>query len=512
MTRYKWPICFILGLIAPWSALVGYNVISDPYGLFREDMYEQIVDPNQVYKKLQHVIDNPSKYDTYLFGSSRVGNIYLRPILGDTAYNFTYSEGVPSEHLANIKSMLAHNVNIKHIVIGLDDFSYQLDASIHNDQYSRKLHPKASGEFWVDFYAFYFFRTFSDIDIQHLFTKGYKDYIYFDIANTGNPICEICEFAVENFSYLHNSANKFTKPFSYYGDRIDTTVQTMKEIISLSEKHDFQLTLFFNPLHKTTYINSGLSQSFVFKRKLAKIHPFYDFQGINFVTSNNMYYYETSHYRPIIGSYMLDIMFRNQYQFTVSDSFGVKVDTTNVESHIGRLVEEIRTDQQVWKAFLVDQKVARYRKKVQQQVEDSPFSAPEDLKQKGSQPLDFCSIDKLSNRDIEKTNHVIKAKEASFSISGWAHLPQDYTHEDSLFIKLTKQKNKQNFYIPAMTGLKRDDVADFFNDPKLTNSGFFGEYPTTYFDPGIYNITFIFNTRDRKLICNTDSVIEFSNA
>ena len=78
--------------------------------------------------KVRYLLENPTKYDAYCFGSSRVGNIDLTKIEdGHRYYNMTYSEGLPEEWLADVKIMLKHQVTIKRILVGCDDFSFRVD-------------------------------------------------------------------------------------------------------------------------------------------------------------------------------------------------------------------------------------------------------------------------------------------------------------------------------------------------------------------------------------------------
>ena len=72
-------ICFalILGII-----FVPFAVIADPYNIFHVNHPKNNgVEPNKNYMKMHNVLTHPDKYDSFLFGSSRVGFIgmILRP-------------------------------------------------------------------------------------------------------------------------------------------------------------------------------------------------------------------------------------------------------------------------------------------------------------------------------------------------------------------------------------------------------------------------------------------------
>ena len=99
------------------------NYVVDSYGIFRTDFSRQKRPPNQHFIKMRHVIANPSRYDSFLFGSSRVGKIDVSLIKDGRFYNLYYAEAVPAEYLKDLKILLSEGVKIRNVLIGLDDFS-----------------------------------------------------------------------------------------------------------------------------------------------------------------------------------------------------------------------------------------------------------------------------------------------------------------------------------------------------------------------------------------------------
>ena len=69
---------FSLPLLMHFLIVVIYNVIVDPFGVIRGDMENQINAPNERFLKMKYIINNSNKYDSYLFGSSRVGKIKIK--------------------------------------------------------------------------------------------------------------------------------------------------------------------------------------------------------------------------------------------------------------------------------------------------------------------------------------------------------------------------------------------------------------------------------------------------
>ena len=83
---------------------VVFPVIVDPFNVFHADnIRTNGVELNKNYIKTRYILKHPDRFDSFLFGSSRVGAIHTDKIPGLRTYNMTYSAGLPSEHLANIR-------------------------------------------------------------------------------------------------------------------------------------------------------------------------------------------------------------------------------------------------------------------------------------------------------------------------------------------------------------------------------------------------------------------------
>jgi len=96
----------------------------DPFGIFRDDFSQQVVEPNQRYAKMKWLSEEKRDFDSFIFGSSKVGNIDSRKLQGGNYYNMTYSMGLPYEWMQDAKQLYETGYNIENIVICLDEFSY----------------------------------------------------------------------------------------------------------------------------------------------------------------------------------------------------------------------------------------------------------------------------------------------------------------------------------------------------------------------------------------------------
>ena len=308
------------------------NYIVDPYGVLKGDMSAQNIEPNQHYLKVDFIINNPTKFDSFLFGSSRVGKIDTKNIKGGNKwYNMSYSEGVPFEHLNDIKIFIKNKVEIKNIKIGLDNISYLVDPEIHKNDIMRKPYET----FYNPYYSYLFLQPKYEIIKAALFPKKSKDSfsVKYDIYYSGVPTLINIDNYINAHQEEHNLDNKFKEPswkMMKYNNRIDAVINEISEIINICNEENIELEFFINPMHVITYLKLDKKSYFDFLSKLSQITEFYDFSGINKITTNNFNYYETSHYRPFIGEKIADIIFDKKKMEV--PYFGQKVNKINIDS------------------------------------------------------------------------------------------------------------------------------------------------------------------------------------
>ena len=343
MNAKKWiRIFFGLGGISLlW--LIVFNIILDSYSILRSDYSNLYREPNQNFIKMKYLLSKETNYDSFIFGSSRVGKINPDNFKNGIYYNMKYSEGVPREHLENIRILINNGYKIKNILIGLDDFSYQVNPDEHIGQHLRKPHYNAdSANYSKEKFYFSYFFTIPSKEDSFRFFKQLIGVQYqtanFDIYKSGLPIVpETVENDIESNVDAHIKNKKFEKPTHYSGDRIEDTINEIKQIKMICDENQINLSIFINPIHKTTYLDTNFDNFQKFKYKLSEITDFIDFSGLNEITLNNYYYYETSHYRTIVGD-MIAKRLQNE-----DINFGNLVSKENINEHLFNLHKQIET-------------------------------------------------------------------------------------------------------------------------------------------------------------------------
>ncbi len=344
----KWVFSLLFSVLGVIGVIVAVNCTVDTYGILRSDFSRQFQEPNHRFVKIKYLLGHKDKYDAFLFGSSRVLHIDNKKIGNGRCYNMGYSEGVPAEHLDHIRFLLKNGVPIRNLIIALDDFSGRVDPDTHRADLLRQPHYLISGKSLISFYSEYFvkasrFVTYLSRYIRHNYAKR-KDpsakVIVYDMYDSGREICPNCDKEIESDIEKHIHDPKFQKPYHYDGDSTARTLESLRALVSLAREKNIALTVFVNPIHQTTYLDTDLPLFFSFKQKLAGITDYYDFSGLNTITTNNYYYYEASHFRERVGDMMLKRMF-GYPEVTVPSDFGVLVTSRNAGEHIRKQRQEV---------------------------------------------------------------------------------------------------------------------------------------------------------------------------
>lgn len=349
-----WVCRLLLFFVCLLVLVTGLNYVLDPFGYFRKDLTKQLLEPNQQFLKVRYTTRDNRSFNSFIFGSSRVGHIDVRKIQsGGNWYNMTYSEGLPQEHVKNIEYMLKQGIKIDQLLVGLDEFSYSIDPKIHAGQWSKRPFSPVLGESEIFCYLKYLFhhpdikvlKTIYDEYRKTHKTKlaGKKTYFSdYDFYVTGQGSNKELDAEIDRDPEKHIRDIKFSEPYRNPYNEVDdfsqSCLESLKKLVALSKANGIKLTIFINPIHKTTYLATNHNKLFAFKRELSKITDFYDFSGLNAITKNNYNYYETSHYRPIIGETILRRILNSGSKY---QSFGVLVTSDSVEQHLAMEQKEI---------------------------------------------------------------------------------------------------------------------------------------------------------------------------
>ncbi len=330
------------------GSIVAVNIVVDAYGILRKDFSRQFQVPNMNVIKMHYLMENKNKYDSFIFGSSRVENIDQSKIPNGRYYNMTYALGLPQEHLENIKYLLQNGVAIRNIIIGVDEFSYQVDPEPRRGGLLTQPLPAISGKRPVDFYSEYYLKLGGLLPqclayVRHNITKRddpMEQRIVYDMFATGRLFCRGCDDEIDRNRKAHDK--RFLAPAMYFNaDHIAGTIAAIRELVDVCKKNGINLVIFISPSPRITYLSTDLQRLARFKKELSSVTGYFDFSGLNTITEDNYYFYEQLHYRPMVGDMILKVLFGKPDVWVPAD-FGFPVTAATIDRHLQEQCREIR--------------------------------------------------------------------------------------------------------------------------------------------------------------------------
>lgn len=321
----KFAFKFISFLLICALLFVVPSYVIDPYNVFHwAQKRDNGVEPNKNYIKTKFVIENPDKYNAFLFGSSRAGSTHVEKIEDVTCYNMYYSVGVPAEYLETIKTLVSENVTVKRVYISLDSLSYTVPPETHYSDYIRCPYQRLA-------------------DKESLWTMYINPLVTLEslkvIMNHGIYFVE--DWPLYSYGawseYGMDSAGPIEDPTPQIGsgDCLEQTIDTIRETVDFCRDNNIELVIYTNPMSHYTYKTSLERDYLEFLEKLAEVTDYYNFSGLNDITLNEDYYYDTSHFCAEVGDMMLNCLAGNGVNENLySQGFGWHIDKNNVDELI----------------------------------------------------------------------------------------------------------------------------------------------------------------------------------
>lgn len=322
-------------------SLGGANYYFDYYGVFRGDRENIVrrIEINDRFIKMKYLLaGNHQKYDSYILGSSRAmkADAY---VINERTYNLSVPSAMPEDWLQQLQLLIDHGAKIRRVYIGLDDISYRRDYSwVKTSAYGFIYQDKFTKDVYA--YSYYLFRP--SILKKAWKTKDVVSNACTMLGTSGAFIIpQSVETDIEKNPRMYVKEKKFTEPYQegFSTNDFRVCIENIKKIKRLCDKSKIECIVFFNPQHMTTYLADDMDLMNRFKKELAKISPFWDFSGVNYVTANNYFWYETSHPRAFICDKILDIV-SGQHKITWVPDFGVYVTPDNVDAFCEKAVRD----------------------------------------------------------------------------------------------------------------------------------------------------------------------------
>ena len=280
--------------------------------------------PNLRIQRMRHVLSQPTQYDSFLFGSSRASAVDLTRLAGTSLdggwYKLNYPSGMIDEHYEHLKKLLNNGVDVKQVLVNIDDFSLSL-APYNDGPYwqTKNIYefPYLSGLKGYWFMARVFLlKPWSDRDWEILFGR-------YERVPLENPGLDDGVVGWENVTWPsrpHNDrvtradhikamegnngygTGKKASPFleyyqSYY-----------KKMIHLCEDNGIRCIFYLGPTHIQTFLEADIRTLYERLAPIVQWTDVYDFWGVNQYTSDPSMWNETSHHFPIVSDQVLKFL------------------------------------------------------------------------------------------------------------------------------------------------------------------------------------------------------------
>ncbi len=299
-------------------------MLVDPFNVFhRKAVRRNGVEPNENFIKTAYVLDNKDRFDSFIFGSSRVGALHGEKIEGYRAYNMTYSFGIPQEHLENLRTFLKAGVKIRMVLINVDEVCCAIDGKEHFADPMHRPYP-VDGDF-LSFYSMYMKPEIVLQSLPIIMKSSYDDeedwrknfyengwWIGYEM-DTGFRFVE-SEPAPDGLQYYFYPA----------------ALEALREIKSLCSENNIELIIFSSPLFTHQLRLSARAGYLTFLEELAEVSSYYNFSCINPITRDDSNYLDPSHYKAQIGDMILERIFSEDKAVHKVDLFGEYVTKENV--------------------------------------------------------------------------------------------------------------------------------------------------------------------------------------
>lgn len=320
----------LIGFIPMVILLAGYFYY-DPFKVVHQynDYSHPNVIPNRDYISTEMFLRNKDKYhyNSFIFGSSRT--LAFTPAswkkhLPGNAVTFMFDGS--NETIYGICKKLLYLDSIhapinNALIILCRDESFGFPANPREHLFIK--HPATSGEsplafqntflrsyldprFLFSFYSYTFTKTYKP------FMKGYienKAILFDTVSNQMSISDEEYEIETNPNAFYAKHKDLFYERIAQRTDNIQRItrqqLKLLKQIASLLEKNHTKYKVVISPLYEQVKLSQADMKilSDLFGDHL------YDFSGRNYFTEEITNYYETSHYRPVVGDSIMNMIY-----------------------------------------------------------------------------------------------------------------------------------------------------------------------------------------------------------
>lgn len=345
MTSKKWLVMFALTLLAITMSLAVFNILTDPFGVFGDVIFEWTsynATNNPRTAKITYLDKHHDEYNSYIIGCSSTSSFTtdsLNDIFGANFYNLTMY-GADMLDCEDMVGYIIDNYEVENIVLNvyLDNGAYYADEP---NAYTHSMLPRVDGSDAIDTVRFYSRFLFANPSYGTAKIKAYLNDTYlaqsFDVFDekTGaydkkkrdaEPIGNLEEY-LEKYPVFadYPDGSGYTLPYT------DKCMDSVSRIASMCEENEVTLTVLTAPVYADYLAYFSIDDVKNFYSSLASVTDFWDF-SYSSVSLEPRYFYDSTHFRNAVGE-MAAARIGGYSDVYVPDNFGYYVTSDNADEY-----------------------------------------------------------------------------------------------------------------------------------------------------------------------------------
>lgn len=350
MSAKRWVLVFLLSLVLVGVILMGFNLLTDPFGVFGDplmDWYSYNETQNPRAAKIAWLQEgNHQNYDSYIIGCSGSSSLPVEAFNAalDARFYNMIMYGADLLDVEQTAQYLADHFEVKNLVLSLyvdNGISYD----VGEDSRNQRLHPDVSGSSALKFYADHLLLApqngLEKISSYRKDTDLPQSFDVFDEATgaydkrrrDAEPIGAMEE-------YLQAYPVFADYPTAQYAmTEIENCVKSITAIRDLCQEREINLIVVMNPVyfeHLAYYSREDLA---AFASAVAEVTPYWDFSH-SAISYEPRYFYDATHFRNVVGEMMVARIFGNETVWMPED-FGQYVTAETAAAHGTRFGQDL---------------------------------------------------------------------------------------------------------------------------------------------------------------------------
>ena len=345
MSSKKWLVLFCATVLFLGAAVLGFNWLVDPYGVFSHKTlewasYEMTLNPRTA--KMTYLEEHHQEYDSYLLGCSSTSSFpveSLNEYLDASFYNMIMY-GADMLDVEEQAVYLLEHYEVKNLVVNVYLDNAKDYNTLPDPLRSYTMPAQTTGESSAAFLAKYLF-----MDPRHSLDKltaWYEDTYLpqsFDVfdAETGayDKSARDAEAIGDMDAYLESYpvfANYPEATNSTNEEAISGTLDALAHIRDLCAEKGVNFLVLCAPVYADYLDYYDWDQVADFYTRLAEVTPYWDF-SYSSVSFEPRYFYDETHFRNCVGEMSLARVFGDDSIY-IPEDFGVYVTQDNVQAHL----------------------------------------------------------------------------------------------------------------------------------------------------------------------------------